>query len=548
MRIPERHLGDWAQDLASRCNATTMERATRHQFWSRLYFTGNSQIPNPSLYNKSGAHVRRLAAMLYTPSDARWGISYDQQVSDREIQIGLVAALALTTEIHSSSTDWEISEALRWSLISGASLIKLLWSQMDGLEPYVVQNPSFGVLQENVNRLERQEAVCHTTWITRNQLRDRLKGDPESESLLSAVQTAVDQRSPEDEQNIVHQLILSGSTKVSSASSGTSIVGVFGQPSPNIPRSTLQEMVLLRELWVWDDDRKDYTTIQLIEPNIILEGAKVRRNLFANSNLPFVLIQPNRVDGYFFGRSELADLEPLQRMLSERLESIDRIWKLRAKPPRAFIGFSGLNEEKRRSLVTPGGWISEPTPNAKVENLAPELPPEAFQQITQILDFYDDLSGFQPILRGEGEPGVRAGTHAQMLSRNASPALKERTLLVERQAGQVGHIALKLMQKEVDNVFVTASGERFQLDQLREGWIASIDSHSSSPLFAAEEINTAISLFKAGALDKQDLLDMLLKHSSHADNIKLKLRKREAAQAQLLQQHPELLTKGKPRR
>jgi hypothetical protein len=46
-----------------------------------------------------------------------------------------------------------------------------------------------------------------------------------------------------------------------------------------------------------------------------------------------------------------------------------------------MIGFSGMTQEKYKILKRPGGFVSEEAPTAKIESLAPEIPPELFQAV-----------------------------------------------------------------------------------------------------------------------------------------------------------------------
>ena len=56
-------------------------------------------------------------------------------------------------------------------------------------------------------------------------------------------------------------------------------------------------------------------------------------------------------------------------------------------------------------------------------------------------------------------------------------------------------------------------------------------------------MNKAFALAKAGAIDGEDLIR--LTHPPHEDSLILRSRQKAAAQAKMLQEHPELLTKGK---
>ena len=70
-----------------------------------------------------------------------------------------------------------------------------------------------------------------------------------------------------------------------------------------------------------------------------------------------------------------------------------------------------------------------------------------------------------------------------------------------------------------------------------------VDSHTSSPVYQEDSERKAFALAKAGAIDPADLI--MLTHPPHEDILYARAKAREEAQAKLLKDHPELLTKGK---
>src|SRR5262252_3933696 len=123
---------------------------------------------------------------------------------------------------------------------------------------------------------------------------------------------------------------------------------------------------------------------------------------------------------YFWGRSELQQILPLQDLVNKRINDFNRIWRKQARPPKKMLGIMGVTDEKIRKLNAPDGWISDDNPNSKIEDMVPQLPQGAFEEFQAILGWYADMAGIQPIMQGKGEPGVRAGTHSKTLLRQAS--------------------------------------------------------------------------------------------------------------------------------
>ena len=162
---------------------------------------------------------------------------------------------------------------------------------------------------------------------------------------------------------------------------------------------------------------------------------------------PYTLVQPNIYEGYFWGRSEYSDLWRLQDIITQRMDDIEHITRLRAHPPRAFIGFSGIAEETKAAIGALDGMLIETSPNAKVENLAPEMPQDAYEQLQKVNEFFDEQGGWTPGTLGQGVPGVRAEKHLTQLTRAGGARMRDRALLVERQAGEYGDLCLEIRGK-----------------------------------------------------------------------------------------------------
>ena len=117
-------------------------------------------------------------------------------------------------------------------------------------------------------------------------------------------------------------------------------------------------------------------------------------------------------------------------------------------------------------------------------------------------------------------------------------------MLVENQCATDGDMTLKMLQAKVAKLFKTSSGQEFMLSQLPDDATVMVDSHSSSPAFSGDQTQIAFNLKRFGAIDNEDLLDMV-PGLPKAQELKIKAKKRAEQEAKFLEQHPELLTKGK---
>jgi hypothetical protein len=174
------------------------------------------------------------------------------------------------------------------------------------------------------------------------------------------------------------------------------------------------------------------------------------------------------------------------------------------------------------------------------------MPEQMIPLIGEILGLMDRASGFSNILSGQGEQGVRAGNHAETLQRNASPRLRDRALLVERNCASAADATLALFEAKKATVIWTHPDKEeseFLLSQVPEDRRITVDAHSSSPIFHDDHEQLLAWGVKAGIVTPESAIEEM--PFEHKDILLDRLRAKEAAQAALIQQHPEILTHGK---
>jgi len=543
VKLPARKLGDWARELIDECSTSRERRIEQYKLF-KSYFWSGTDYGVQARYNRCGAHCDRLASYLFSPADVRFSIELDQTQDPADQDNVDAAARYLNREFHRCCVDIEVGAGTLWGLVKGATILKTVWG-FNGLEPWLIQPEFFAVLREDIADLDRQEAFVHTTYMTPSAFKRTLVEHPERQSILEQIEmknARADLRGAEDP---MHQIFAGMIAPVSTTgvSSGQGQVAIQATPEPILSADVGKRLVRIDELWVQDDERQDWTTIRMID-DIVVEGRFQRRNLSGvEGQHGFHKLAPNDVDGYFWGASEIQQIYRLQDLLNDQIRDMARIIRLRADPPRVGMGFSDLTLEKYKTLRRPGGWHAESTPGAKIESLAPELPPELFQSIESTLRYFDDIAGFAPIMQGQGETGVRTQSQAQTLTRNASPRMRDRALLLERQVIDIGDFCLKLLQNKQAEVFNSEKGGQFLLSQLPEDYRVTIDSHTSSPAFMEDHRNLAFQLARFGAVDHEELI--MLTHPPHEDTLRKRAKERAQAQAKMMQEHPEMFAKGK---
>jgi hypothetical protein len=557
LKLPQRHLEAWATEIIEECRTSSSDRRSLIKMYRSYYYTGTSD-GQVTTYNRCYPHIERLSAYLFSSTDARFDIQFDEKEDDEIHEMGHAGARVLNREFHSRNLDTSFSSAVTGGLIDGCNILKGIWGH-NGLEGWIVRPQFFGVLREDIEDLDRQEAFVHSTYLTPSAFERSIVDHPDKAKIMEAIKTASQTNTEKEEMqdDYFHQIIVGGTQPVSTTtSSGSGMVGITGVPTPTLPEKIAASLIRIDELWVMDRERQDYTTIRIVRPNILIEGGEKRRNLCGLTDTlgedsemkghhPFIKICPNTVEGYFWGQSEIANIYKLQDDLNDQITQIKRISRLRSDPPRTGIGFAGLSLEKYKAFKRPGGFIAEENPTAKMEEHAPELPPELFTRLNKTIEMFDDVAGFTPILQGQGDSGVRSQSQANTLARNASPRMRDRALLVERQCTEWGDFLFKMLQAKEAEVQKAGKNSEFLLSQLPDDAKVLIDSHTSSPVYQEDAERKAFALHKAGAIDNASLI--MLTHPPHEDMLIAQAKARDEARQKMLQEHPELLTKGKKR-
>jgi len=214
-------------------------------------------------------------------------------------------------------------------------------------------------------------------------------------------------------------------------------------------------------------------------------------------------------------------------------EILDLLSK-QVSPPTALIGFTGILDEKNFALNRAGGLLSTDMPNAKVEKLAPTMPPDLFTEMREIDAMFEEASGVGNVLQGKGEAGVRSAGHASQLARLGSSRVKKRALIIEDSLEKLATLYLKCMQLYDDTHLKDTHGIPFIAEQFTKEFTVKVDGHSNSPIFTEDTRTLAFNLLKAGAIDKKSLLDLI--EPPMKEELLERLKQMEAKQAAQPQQ------------
>ena len=501
MRIPKEPVAreQFYLDLIEKCLVSREQRKVDYSSLRSYYLFGNAPDDVPAIYNKIYPHIDQLTSFLYSAETTKFSIHTGASVPEQE-QIKVPSlSKALHDEWLNSNADQVFSTAVTWSLCYNTTFVKLVIN--NGIHPYMVEPACIGVLREDSAYTDRQEAIVQTYYITKSELYDRLYSHPQRDSIVQRVMTTQHERT--EIANGIQRIILSQSNPTMYGNINLDLTG-----NPNYKAQVSEETIEMVELWVWNDETKDYQVVTKADPNVIIYD-RTGESMFLKGELPFVQICPNPLYDYYWGASEVQRLIYLQQLRNKRMTEILDMLAKQVSPPTALIGFTGILDEKSFALNRAGGLLATDMPNAKVEKLAPTIPPDLFREIGEVDLMFEEASGIVSVLQGRGEAGVRSSGHASQLARLGSSRAKKRALVIEDSLEKMATLYLKCMQVYDNTHYTDTKGIKFIAEQFTKDFVVKVDAHSNSPIFMEDSRKMAFELFQAGVIDKESLLDMI---------------------------------------
>jgi hypothetical protein len=398
-----------------------------------------------------------------------------------------------------SNADQVFGQALNWAFCYNSTFVKPIWRK--GIHPYMVEPSAIGVLREDTPYTDRQEALIQTYYMTKSELYSRLYSHPRRDELIQRI-TFSEQETRKEAQGI-DRVITSATNPTIYGNINLNLTGM----NRYVPM-VAEETVKMTELWVYSDEDDDYMCVTIADPGVVIYD-RASKSMFLQGEMPFVQVSPNPQYDYYWGQSEVQRLIFLQDMRNKRTNQILELLDKQVKPPTALMGFSGILDEKNFALQRAAGLLATDMPNAKVEQFMPDIPNDIFREIAEIDAMFAEASGIVSVLQGRGESGVRSAGHASQLARLGSSRAKKRALVIESALEKLATLYLKMMMVYDDTVYTDDDGNKFIASQFTEDFTVKVDAHSNSPIFMEDMRELAFSLYQAGTIGKERLIEML---------------------------------------
>jgi hypothetical protein len=583
MRIPRRHLDKFAREIANQCLSSRADRINRGIFFQNYASTGSGDASTAAMFNKTYASIDDLSSLLYSPVSLRFHIGDPDIPNVLNEAKGRAAAARIRQFCRQTKIDrLLIPQAVTSGLVKGMGLLKLTWKK-GGHHCSFVPPEDFGVLRENHTDLdEDMEAFTHSMQITPYQFNRLVAGRPDEEELKKKIKRHVREATGAagQTQGAALSVVVGGLYPFKSAQYAAGqaqprgVVDWMAQPRPSLDPAVEQKLIDMEEVWVWDDEREDWATFQIIGDDMLIMGKYMTASAMSYSSLnrvtspelqgkhPFLTFTPNPVENYFWGMSEVAKLVLLQEAINARITGTNKLLRRQEDPPLQFRGANGVNQSIVSKYKKPGGYFSDSNPQASVAPEKVEIPNDLWASLHEYERMFDELMGLPPMMKGGGQPGVRSHAHFEGLVRMFSPRFKDRALLTEGDVEALGALMLdlakahsprkmiawvpqaqagvqvtKIAKEEAEAMIPPAPGQVpvvFSFADLPDDLTLTVDAHSSSPAFSAEAKDLAFNLLKAGAMDASTLVEHV--DAPDPDELQAGIARREAAQAAAAQE------------
>lgn len=540
MKLPsdliERHR--LINELVRQCTVSRTDRFMMYQVLRNYYLWG-SMTSAGAPYNKIGSTVETLCSFIYSPDTLRFSLHLGTEAHVDDVAKAVPLAREVSEQWRVSKTHIMFGLGLRWAQVFGIMLMKSMWMN-NRVRSYLVEPHQFGVLREDVLALEDQEAFTHHWTITKTQLEKNLEGNPRKKEILARAGGPMSDQLPTLSTGMTRLLIgspvggVSGSSAIPGAMSSTDMGRGTQGPGYDYAPKIEVDLIDMVDLYVWNDEEEDYQVVTRAAPDVVIYDRPSNWMGHVKGRPCFDVIRPafNLYD-YFWGDSFVAKLTQLQDWRTERLLQVKDILSRQADPPQSITGGVGITKENLLALRKAGGQVPFPTPNAKVNIHAPQMPSDIFAELQQIDTMFDDVAGLGHVLQGKGEPGVRSRGQADLMARLGSSRPKERAIAVEESAEEVAGQILRLVQDHSEQRFQAKVGGTdltFTAEQFTRDYEVKVDAHSSSPIFVEDRKHDAITLLEAHAIDRETLLDMF--DPPNLQDLKERLKRLEAAEAE----------------
>lgn len=507
MKLPEdpvkRH--GLIRDVVRDCEVDRPERRELHRKLRTLYLNGRDQSES-AIYNRIMEFVDTSSSYSYDPEGTRFVVETGAQYGDEfyeEEEAASEYLQGLWIRRHALTA----AQVVEWAHVYPSMIAKTFAGRRGGGDFMVLDDPAdLSVWRPDLPTLKGQEVMVHHLTMDLPSLDRYLESLP---SIGTGMRRDLMAVASDYTTRIGGNTVLAPTqNRLVVVAMTPNMIGAAQAPpmvSMAVARSNAP-VVELAEAYVWDDDVNDYRVTLLFRPSeqVLLERANPQPGIDIFHKLTLF-----PTTGYIWGLSIIERMAALQIVRDEFFEAVRRNTKLNLDPPRAYLGVSGMTEEKANRLRTPGSEFHNASPGGEIKDLAPPMPPDAWTLIDGTDRMFDRMGGLPPGADVAAQmSNVRAGNQMEALNELGSPRVRKRAMYVEANLNSVATSLLRLERQADVPLVKPTSKAKFQLAQMPAEITASVAAHSASPLYAERTFERALLVYDRSAIDDETLVTL----------------------------------------
>jgi hypothetical protein len=516
------------RNVIRQCQVSQERRKARNQ-QLRLAALSGSTTGALARYNKLIEWVQEASSYVYSPESPRFGIAFPPHYGESWTAEADAAAEEMHRMWHDTKASANADLIVQMAHIFDTAVGKVIVSAGEPTIEPVPEPADIGLWNEALEDWSEQEAICHTYLIDTARFARMVAHHPDRARLIEMAEShsspgyggASNQGLPSTVQGII--ILSQFDPNMNGA------VQMLANSALAIPEVSAP-MLMLNELWIWDDKAGDYRVVQHMPateeiiwdpPNPLVPGEHPFHNL---TLMPWA--------GYAWGITPLQYLIKQQEWYIQKMDELDERQGKQIDPPLIINGSAGITDEQAKVFRVKGGTLASQNPMFKAEAFPPSPIADEFGILDRIEMNFSRQGGMPKIRAAAGEASMGRSSD-QIISQallTAGPALKH-AIRVEDFIEAVSTQMLKLRRRTMDDTLQKVEkGEEhdFLLSQMPSDFRVRVWAHSASPLYRQQTEAKAKLAKEAGAIDSEDFLTYL---DLPMTDVKLRKKARELDEA-----------------
>src|SRR5258708_5393994 len=503
MKFSPRFRAEQANEIRDWCMSDASERSDFYHK-CRQGFRYGSRDADVARHNKIKPIIKQLASFLYAPECVTFWPHFPADELEH-----LDKEEAVSEMMNDAWDDTGINllaySSVEEALTCGSSFVSLLPERLtDGgiaMVARMVAPECVGVLRPDIHETALQQAIAWETYLTKPEIEARLmlKTPKERANIMASLESVALGGIETDRVFVANYSGISGSNSESGLVMSRLGGGYHYNPHTSVG------LYKVTNLFAYDDDIGDWNWF-LISGQDVISDLPLRR-VGVPGLVPLVKICADIMPNFYYGYSQVDGLALLQDWQSKRLIQMDELFEKILCPPKVGYGMGQIREAKVSALNRPRSYTSVPNPNAKIEELRPELPEIAFTMLEAMDSMFLEAAEMQESQFGRSQPGLRSRDMQQSALRTGASPTKVKAMTVEKSLEQLATMLLRYKERYDPGLYpvYNNTGEFSRTlsrpPALPGGVTMKVDGHSSSPLFMDDHARVAAALMRPGAMD-----------------------------------------------